>query len=139
MKMGRKANIRDLIRSGAKIVDAFLEPDPKDESKDEPEAKVYQASSPHEAEDLEERAFTIRGEGASLPTKIDEVSKERVIAWAETATEQIKMEARFISAAVTFMLAAGLKASDSADRVEELARTAALWWHGQTESDVPKS
>ena len=130
MKTG-KANIRDLLRSGAQILDAFLEPKPADHQ--EP------AASPHEAQDLEDRAFGLRGEGAPLPTKIDEVSKERVIAWAETAAEQINLEERFIAASVTFMLAAGLKASDPPDRVAYLARTAALWWHGQTETDIPKS
>jgi hypothetical protein len=37
------------------------------------------------------------------------------------------------------MMAAGLQPTDSTETIETMARQAALWWHGQTESDVPKT
>ncbi len=142
MKRKTKANLGKLLMDTVRIASEFLEPEPEIVVQDEPEpepAKSKDAKLPNGPGVLEERAFEWRGEGTPLPTKLDHETKEPRVAWAEAAAEQIKMETRFIAATASFMMAAGIDASNAAHEVEAMARTAALWWHGKTEDDVPKS
>ena len=78
-------------------------------------------------------------EPVKLPTMyvLKDGEKRRVVAW-EAAGPMIKNEARLIAATLQFWHAEEhfLYTTDEKE-VEAMARTAALWWHGLKESDVP--
>lgn len=134
MKRTTKANLGKLLMDGVRIASDFLETPERTPEDDAPAP----SPSPHQASDLETRAFELRGEGTPLPTKLNLETNEREIGW-EVADPQIKMEQQFIAAATTFMFAIGVTPASSPTAVMDAARTASLWWHGLTEDDVPKS